>query len=151
MDGTAHITELIDQLDDNLDNLQDALKTIMTKSLTEIAAEHSLLDRAKLYIMVTYAIESVLFSKSLTNFLICTNMIRFPTTDWNECQRTSCVPRTGASQAVLPEDQACGQLRTKACYAAGSGRSRTIYQGCIGMRLSRVLCCANFTGLEQCR
>ena len=61
MDSTAHISELIDQLDDNLDNLQEALKGILNKSLTEVAASYSMLDRAKFYILITYAIESAVF------------------------------------------------------------------------------------------
>ena len=61
MDSTAHISELIDQLDENLDSLQDALKGILNKSLTEVAASYSMLDRAKFYILITYAIESAVF------------------------------------------------------------------------------------------
>jgi exosome complex protein LRP1 len=64
MDAVAPITGLIDQLDDNLDNLQEVLGSLITKSLSETAATLPLLDRAKLYILATYSIESVVFCKS---------------------------------------------------------------------------------------
>ena len=63
MDNPLKIEGMIDQLEDNLDTLQDALKTILSKSLTELAADYPVLDRAKLYILVTYAIESAIFCK----------------------------------------------------------------------------------------
>ena len=63
MDSSLKIGGMIDQLEDNLDHLQDALKTILSKSLGELAADYPVLDRAKLYVLVTYAIESAIFCR----------------------------------------------------------------------------------------
>lgn len=55
------ITDLIGQLGGNLDNLQDVLGSLINTSLSETAKKLPLLDRAKLYVLATYAIESVVF------------------------------------------------------------------------------------------
>lgn len=58
---SAGLVALIDYLDDDLDDLEDVLLPLMKESLVEMAAKLPLLDRAKLYVLATYAIESILF------------------------------------------------------------------------------------------
>ncbi|KAH8882684.1 hypothetical protein GQ53DRAFT_444503 [Thozetella sp. PMI_491] len=55
------ISPLIKQLDGNLDELQAAIKPLLG-NLEDVSSKLPLLDRAKLHVMVAYAIESVLFS-----------------------------------------------------------------------------------------
>ncbi|KAL9120409.1 MAG: hypothetical protein Q9187_003032 [Circinaria calcarea] len=52
----------INQLDDDIDSLEDALGLLLGGALSDAAGKLPLLDRAKLYVLVTYAIESLLFS-----------------------------------------------------------------------------------------
>lgn len=59
----AGILELIDQLDDDVDDLDESLARLTKSALSESASKLPLLDKAKLYILVTYAIESMLFGR----------------------------------------------------------------------------------------
>ncbi|KAH8667418.1 Sas10/Utp3/C1D family-domain-containing protein [Tricladium varicosporioides] len=61
MDSTK-IISLLEQLDDEIDDLEDSLVPLLKTSLAESASKFPLLDKAKLYVLVTYAIESILFS-----------------------------------------------------------------------------------------
>ena len=63
MMDVTDITPQLDQLDIDLDLLEDALKPILG-DLGGISAKLPLLDRAKLYVLATYSIESLLFCKS---------------------------------------------------------------------------------------
>ncbi|KAK3693793.1 Sas10/Utp3/C1D family-domain-containing protein [Podospora appendiculata] len=60
------ITPELDQLDVDLDQLQDALKPLLA-DVGDVSARLPLLDRAKLYVLVSYAIESLLFSSLRLN------------------------------------------------------------------------------------
>ncbi len=58
---TVDLNPLLEQLEDNIDDLQDTLEPLLKAPLSETAGKFPLLDRAKLYVSITYAIESVLF------------------------------------------------------------------------------------------
>ena len=60
MDSAGLIT-CIEFLDDDIDNLEEALEPLLLCPLTETANKLPLLDKAQLYVLVTYAIESILF------------------------------------------------------------------------------------------
>lgn len=55
------LSPLLGQLEDNIEDLETALEPLLRKSLSEVSAKLPLLDKAKLYVLVTYAIESILF------------------------------------------------------------------------------------------
>ncbi|KAI9863008.1 MAG: hypothetical protein M1824_000694 [Vezdaea acicularis] len=59
---TERIQTLLEQLDDEVDDLQESLGPLLQNALSKTAAKLPLLDKAKLYVLVTYAIESILFS-----------------------------------------------------------------------------------------
>ncbi len=69
------LTPLLEQLNVNIDNLEDALEPLLQHALSERAAALPLLDRAKLYVLVTYTIESILFCKLIVlhSFIHCVN------------------------------------------------------------------------------
>lgn len=71
MDSSV-ILSLLEQLDDEIDDLEDSLEPLTQQGLSERAAKLPLLDKAKLYVTVTYAIESMLFCASS---LLLTGMI----------------------------------------------------------------------------
>ncbi|TRX88394.1 hypothetical protein FHL15_010707 [Xylaria flabelliformis] len=57
----ANILPVLERLDDAVDNLDDALQPL-ANSMTDVASKLPLLDKAKLYVLMTYSIESMLFS-----------------------------------------------------------------------------------------
>lgn len=58
------ISPHLDQLDGDLDRLEDALQPIV-KDLGGVASKLPLLDKAKLYVLATYSIESTMYCKCL--------------------------------------------------------------------------------------
>ncbi|KAI1803481.1 Sas10/Utp3/C1D family-domain-containing protein [Daldinia bambusicola] len=61
-----NISPLLDGLDDELDNLEEALQPILG-NISDVANKLPLLDKAKLYVLATYSIESMLFSSLRLN------------------------------------------------------------------------------------
>ena len=59
------LTPQLDQLAENVDDLQEALRPLLKNALSDTAANMPLLDKAKLYVLMVYSIESLLFCKSL--------------------------------------------------------------------------------------
>jgi exosome complex protein LRP1 len=60
------VLSLLEQLDEEIDDLEESLAPLLTTALSETASKLPLLDKAKLYVLVTYAIESILFCESRT-------------------------------------------------------------------------------------
>ncbi len=65
---TVDLVPLLEQLEDNIDDLQEVLEPLLKAALSETAAKLPLLDKAKLYVVVTYAIESILFCEPSRTF-----------------------------------------------------------------------------------
>lgn len=61
MADVTDITPHLDGLDGDLDRLEEALKPLMA-DMAEVASKLPLLDKAKLYVLATYSIETALFS-----------------------------------------------------------------------------------------
>ncbi|PYH98745.1 hypothetical protein BO71DRAFT_425768 [Aspergillus ellipticus CBS 707.79] len=61
MDATD-LLPLLEQLDDNIDDLEEILKPILDSSVVETSKKLPVLDKAKFHVLVTYALESLLFS-----------------------------------------------------------------------------------------
>ncbi len=57
------ITPQLDQLDVDLDKLEASLKPLMG-DIGEVSSKLPLLDRAKLFALISYALESILFCDS---------------------------------------------------------------------------------------
>jgi len=56
------IASLIEDLESNIDDLESALKPLLDTPISATAAKLPVLDKAKLYVLATYAIESLIFS-----------------------------------------------------------------------------------------
>jgi exosome complex protein LRP1 len=67
MDSTK-VLGLLEQLDDEIDDLEESLAPLIEVALSETTSKLPLLDKAKLYVLVTYAIESMLFCKNVFIF-----------------------------------------------------------------------------------
>lgn len=59
---TTKISASIDSLSSDLDTLEEALAPLLNTPITTLSAPLPLVDKAKLYTLSTYAIESLLFS-----------------------------------------------------------------------------------------
>ena len=55
------VLPLIEQLEDNIGDLEETLQPLVGQALPDTIGKLPLLDRAKAYTLVTYAIESILF------------------------------------------------------------------------------------------
>ncbi|KAF7125212.1 hypothetical protein CNMCM5793_001321 [Aspergillus hiratsukae] len=58
----ADLLPLLEQLDDNVDDLEEALKPILENPVSETSNKLPVLDKAKFHVLVTYALESLIFS-----------------------------------------------------------------------------------------
>ena len=58
---TNGLVALIETLDDNLDELEEAMTPLTRENMADTAAKLPVLDKAQVYVLVTYAIESMLF------------------------------------------------------------------------------------------
>lgn len=59
MDVTNILPQL-ERLDGDIDNLEEALQPIL-KGVSDLSSKLPLLEKAKLYVLATYALESMLF------------------------------------------------------------------------------------------
>lgn len=125
MDG-VDLTPLLDQLDDNIDDVQETLEPLTKAPLSETAAKLPLLDRAKLYVSITYAIESILFCEQSITVLSRddNNMfLSIHSPQWHQRQSAPCLSRVDQTKTVLREDQGCRKRQDQ----EGESESR---QGC---------------------
>jgi exosome complex protein LRP1 len=60
--NSAELLSLIDDLEGDIDDVEEQLDPLLTEPLSTTTKKLPLLDKAKLYVTVVYAIESLLFS-----------------------------------------------------------------------------------------
>jgi exosome complex protein LRP1 len=65
---TADLVPLLERLDDNVDELEEVLAPILRSTVVETSKKLPVMDKAKFHVMITYALESLIF---------CTFMIRY--------------------------------------------------------------------------
>ena len=58
---TTELTPLIEQLDDQLDDLEGVLKSLLTQYFSKTFKNLPVMDKAKLYVLITYTLESLIF------------------------------------------------------------------------------------------
>ncbi|KAE8350284.1 hypothetical protein BDV28DRAFT_139418, partial [Aspergillus coremiiformis] len=59
---TTDLLPLLEQLDDHVDDLEEALGPVLNTAITETSTKLPVLDRAKFHVLITYALESLIFS-----------------------------------------------------------------------------------------
>ncbi|KAK5114670.1 hypothetical protein LTR62_002243 [Meristemomyces frigidus] len=59
---TADVESLVEDLSIHIDDLEDSLMPLLKTALSASTSKLPLLDKAKLYVLATYAIESIIFS-----------------------------------------------------------------------------------------
>lgn len=58
---TTDLIPLLESLDDDINGLEAALAPLTKHALANTTSKLPLLDKAQLYVLVTYAIENILF------------------------------------------------------------------------------------------
>ncbi|KAH7067100.1 hypothetical protein FB567DRAFT_542042 [Paraphoma chrysanthemicola] len=62
MDPQTDLPDLVEDLEVNIDELSETLSPLLNKSLSTNASSLPLLDKAKLYVLAAYSVESLLYS-----------------------------------------------------------------------------------------
>ena len=102
---TNGLTPLLVQLDDDLDGLEQELAPLFNSNLGDIAGKLPLLDKAHLYVLITYAIESLLFCTAIiVDKGHLANECSLSPFKWCRCQRAFRLSRIGESQAIFSKD-----------------------------------------------
>lgn len=60
---TENLLPLLEQLDDNVDDLEDVLQPLLGSSLNKMSKNMPIMDKAKIHVLTTYALESLIFCK----------------------------------------------------------------------------------------
>ncbi|CAI7664058.1 unnamed protein product [Penicillium pancosmium] len=53
---------LLEQLEDNVDDLEEVLEPVLGQSLAKLSKNLPVMDRAKIHVLITYTLESLIFS-----------------------------------------------------------------------------------------
>jgi exosome complex protein LRP1 len=61
---STDVIPLLEQLEDNIDELEEGLEPLLSAALAVTTTKLPLIDKAKLYVLVVYTIESLLFCES---------------------------------------------------------------------------------------
>jgi exosome complex protein LRP1 len=70
---TKSVMAAVDQLDENLDDLEESLQPLLENAVATTIKKLPLLDRAKLNVLLVYAVESLLFCPSQSQSLFSLN------------------------------------------------------------------------------
>lgn len=57
----VNVEPMMDELEENIDDLEVALSTLLKGTLSDTASKFPVLDRAQLYVTAAWSIESILF------------------------------------------------------------------------------------------
>lgn len=60
----SDLIPLLERLEDNVDDLEEVLQPLLEQSLTDTSKKLPLLDKAKLHVLLTYMLESLIFCMS---------------------------------------------------------------------------------------
>ena len=58
---TSNLLSLVENLEDNIEDLEENLEPLLTAALAATTKKLPVLDKAKLYVLIVYSIESLLF------------------------------------------------------------------------------------------
>jgi exosome complex protein LRP1 len=58
---TTDLMPLLEQLEGNIDDLEEVLEPLLSQALSATTKKMTVLDKAKLHVLITYTIESLIF------------------------------------------------------------------------------------------
>lgn len=70
MDDASDMKPMVEDLRDSIDELENALAPLLRSNHIDITSKLPLLDKAKLSVLTTYAIESILFCVCLPTSML---------------------------------------------------------------------------------
>ena len=118
------ITPQLNRLDRSLDNLEEVIQPLLN-NLPDTASQLPLLDKAKLYVLTTYAIESLLFGTPPVLRSVRDPRLIFPHSHHEDGRDRSAAASyhdgAQASPAVFPQDQGSRDARRCATAPARVG------------------------------
>jgi hypothetical protein len=103
MDPTD-LLPLLEQLDDNVDDLEEVLQPILATTLLKSSNKLPVMDKAKLHVLITYTLESLIFCMShysLHALLILMKFGSLSAAPWCGCEAAPSVSGTDPCEAVL--------------------------------------------------
>lgn len=53
---------LLERLDDDIDDIEEILEPMLSQSLSKLSKNLPVMDKAKIYVLITYTLESLIFS-----------------------------------------------------------------------------------------
>lgn len=104
---TGQVMDMVNLLDDQVDDIEEALAPLLKETLQDTAATLPVVDKARLYVLTTYAIDSLLFCTCPPPSLQAPSLTisSISQTPWRQRPRTPRHARTRARQTVRQEDQ----------------------------------------------
>jgi hypothetical protein len=105
---TANLLSLVEHLEDNVDELEEHLEPLLSAALSTTTQKLPVLDKAKLFVLIVYSIESLLFCEIdllLTGQALTAHSLS--TTQWSQSERSSRLSGIDKGEAILPENQHC--------------------------------------------
>lgn len=58
---TTNLMPLLEQLEDNIEDVEDVLEPLFSQALSTAVQKMPVFDKAKLYVLIAYSIESLIF------------------------------------------------------------------------------------------
>lgn len=62
---SAELIPLLDRLEENVDDLEEVLQPLLKRPLADTSRKLPVMDRAKLHVLITYTLESLIFCTSV--------------------------------------------------------------------------------------
>ena len=150
--NSADVLSLIEDLEDGIEELEEDLEPILNDSLSTTTKKLPLLEKAKLYTLIVYAIESLLFCKSTSHLSeTVSDIASLPSSSWRCCERAPSLQRAYTSTPVLRQDQASRKRSTETSreHEFEQGGCGKIHQSCTGTTISLAQRSADSLGWQQ--
>lgn len=71
----AELLPALEQLDDDIDDVEETIRPLLNRSLAETSKKLPVLDKAKFYVIITYALESLIFCMPLLASKVVRNIV----------------------------------------------------------------------------
>lgn len=135
---TATLLSLLEDLEENIDDLEDSLEPLLEAALSVTTKKLPLLDRAKLYTLIVYSIESLLFCT--VQYIITApstdKRYSLPATQRSPSEGTCGLQRVITREAIFREDQASRRWSCEATHESQQTGNRQIHQARFGRQRS---------------
>ena len=99
------LLSLVEHLEDNIDDLEENLEPLLSTALSLTTKKLPVLDNAKLYVLIVYSVESILFCMLASRFRLRVvtdkRCFSLSTTKRRPRKGACCLQRVNSSEAIL--------------------------------------------------